>query len=46
MKIKQQKQIKAYLVREFGDEKGTKLFINQERKNTKRVRLFDDKREK
>lgn len=46
MKIKQQKQIKAYLVREFGDEKETKLFINQERKNTKRVRLFDDKREK
>ncbi len=31
MKIKQQKQIKAYLVREFGDEKGTKLFINQEK---------------
>ena len=31
MKIKQQKQNKAYLVREFGDEKGTKLFINQEK---------------
>lgn len=32
MEIMQQKQIKAYLVREFIDEKGTKLFINQ--KNT------------
>lgn len=29
MEIMQQKQIKAYLVREFSDEKGTKLFINQ-----------------
>jgi len=25
MKIKQQKQIKGYLVREFGEEKGTAL---------------------
>lgn len=29
MEIMQQKQIKAYLIREFIDEKGTKLFINQ-----------------
>ena len=32
MEIMQQKQIKAYLVREFIDDKGTKLFINE--KNT------------
>lgn len=29
MKIKQQKQIKGYLVREFGEEKGTELFSNE-----------------
>lgn len=31
MKIKQQKQIRAYLVREFGEENGTELFSNQEK---------------
>lgn len=31
MKIKQQKQIKGYLVREFGEEKGTELFSNEEK---------------
>ena len=31
MKIKQQKQIEGYLVKEFGEEKGTKLFSNEEK---------------
>lgn len=31
MKIKQQKQIKGYLVREFGEEKGTEFFSNEEK---------------
>lgn len=31
MKIKQQKQIKGYLVRKFGEEKGTELFSNEEK---------------
>ena len=31
MKIKQQKLIKAYLIREFGVEKETKLFRSQEK---------------
>lgn len=30
MKIKQQKQIKAYLIEEFGEEQGTKIFLKQE----------------
>ena len=32
MNIKQQKQIKAYLVEEFGKDKGNKLFDKQEKK--------------
>lgn len=31
MKIKQQKQIKVFLIEEFGKEKGTALFDRQEK---------------
>ena len=33
MKIKQQKQVKSYLIEEFGPNKGNEIFDKQEKKN-------------
>lgn len=42
MKIKQQKQIKAFLIEEFGEERGSALFAQQADKLTALSRLFCD----
>lgn len=42
VKIKQQKQIKAFLIEEFGEERGSALFAQQADKLTALCRLFCD----
>ena len=50
MKIKQQKQVKSYLIEEFGPNKGNEIFDKQEKelykiiKKTFSPKKFDSKR--
>lgn len=45
MKIKQQKQIKAFLIEEFGEERGSALFAQQADKLTALIETIGDKSE-
>ena len=45
MKIKQQKQIKAFLIEEFGEERGSALFAQQADKLTALIKTIGDKSE-
>lgn len=40
MKIKQQKQVKSYLIEEFGPNKGNEIFDKQEKNFIKLLRSF------
>ena len=45
MKIKQQKQIKEFLIEEFGEEQGNKIFLKQETKLDSLIKNSKDKTE-
>ena len=45
MKIKQQKQVKSYLIEEFGPNKGNEIFDKQEKELYKIIKKTKDKTE-
>ena len=45
MKIKQQKQIKAFLIEQYGEEKGKKVFDKQEIKLNELIQNITNKSE-
>lgn len=46
MKIKQQKQVKSYLIEEFGPNKGNEIFDKQEKELYKIIENTKDKNRK